>query len=337
MIGDLRVDVPAGADVASEALSQRAVSRIELEVARRLFGRRFPGWRELDAYVKKNQWDDPENRAMRLSEQTLPLFGIGEDCFFLNEGFPDGVTLSDFTNLLEWDRSNHDVQEKYRVEEGHIPEPRPYKGRLMWEWARWLDRDGGMVYGNLSCAKSDVVHAAGEHFETACKDRYRTEFVDGPENGKKVGNLVKWDMLELPKDAATLRWACTRVATRYVYGVVEAKVEGLLEAGGDWLARTRREDDGERNEILVFSGPASMKAARFRSWLSDLAAMPDGSEELAAVTATAVSMMDEFAPVVFAAVEAAAAEWAGSELPHSSTIADRAVTLMGVAAKGLAD
>lgn len=336
VLSDLKVRLPEDCEVPAEKLPERTVARVELEVARRLFGRKFPGWRELKAYLDKNRWDDPENRSMRLSEQTIALFGIGDDRFFLNEHFHRDTKLSDFSNLLEWDRFNHEVQEEYRVEEGHIAAARPYSGRLLWEWSRWIDPDGGLVYGNLSCARSDVVHQAGEHFDRICRERYPTEFVDGPENGKEVGGgFIKWDMVEMPRDAAALRWACSIIMTEFLNGDVDRKVAALLEESGVWLARTRTEEKGERNEALVFSGMDAMAAARFRTWRSDIAGLPEGGGRLARITAAAVSMVDEFAPAVFAAVESAASGWKGGDLPHSSVIAEKAALLMGQAAAEL--
>src|SRR5882757_1623174 len=47
----------------------------------------------------------------------LPLRGIGEDCFYLNEWLGDGVTLLDFATVRDYDHDDFLFQEKSRHEE----------------------------------------------------------------------------------------------------------------------------------------------------------------------------------------------------------------------------
>lgn len=50
----------------------------------------------------------------RWNEIVLPLTGVGDDCFFLNEGFAAGKTIPDFPILLAYDESDYRFQEEAR-------------------------------------------------------------------------------------------------------------------------------------------------------------------------------------------------------------------------------
>src|SRR5690606_7336434 len=135
-IGAVLSSVPDG-ECLADGISERQAARIELHVARKLFGRPFRGSRELEAFLDGGDHSERSRSRCVLSEATLPLYGIGEDSFFLNEHLAEGVTLPHFTTIREWDEADHLAQEAAWEEEGDRPDGRkPYEGRLLWSWGR---------------------------------------------------------------------------------------------------------------------------------------------------------------------------------------------------------
>lgn len=293
------------AECLAEAVSPRQAERIRLHVARKLFDRPFRGARELRAFLDRGEYAEGAAKKCRLSEAMIPLDGIGADSFFLNEFFTEGSRLSDFSTLLEWDVREHETQEGFRVEAGDRPDgPKPYEGRLLWAWSRWLD-GGRMVYGNLSAALPYLETELIEHADDLARKRFPTKYEKGPEHGKKSGELRRWDMVETPRDMGAMRSAASTIAHGLIGNWARDRLKGRIEASGVWIARTREEDDAEVNERVVFSGPEAMGRARFRTWLADLSAMPDGTAGFEAIMAAAKDGIGEAMQPVFEAVAVA--------------------------------
>jgi hypothetical protein len=61
----------------------------------------------------------PQDEQNIWNETLLPLHGIGEDCFFLNESFADGTSILDFETLRDFDEADHHFQERATNEETH--------------------------------------------------------------------------------------------------------------------------------------------------------------------------------------------------------------------------
>jgi hypothetical protein len=60
----------------------------------------------------------------------LPLTGVGNDCFFLNEGFAAGKSILDFPTLLAYDESDYRFQEKARKKDDSTYPGGTYRGSL---------------------------------------------------------------------------------------------------------------------------------------------------------------------------------------------------------------
>ncbi len=287
-----------------EGITERQEARIRLHVARRLFGMPFRGSRELEEYLDKGDYAERSAKKARLSQEVLPIDGIGDDSFFLNEYFGDGFPLSSFVTLRDWDKYSHDTQEEYHVEEGNRPDgPRPYEGRLLWDWSRWLD-GGRLVYGNLSVASSHLGAALDEYADDLARERYKTEFVEGPEHGKRTDTGgYRWDMAEMPKETAARRFAAHHVAGVIVKWWMEAGLRDEAARSGVWVSRIRREENGEINEDLVFSSPEAMERVRFRHWKADLAALDDGTAIYAGIEKKAKAALRDIMERLFDAFE----------------------------------
>ncbi|MEO8179699.1 MAG: hypothetical protein ABI895_12770 [Deltaproteobacteria bacterium] len=136
-----------------------------------LFGRHFATRADATAAAD----DLPHDEQNIWNETWLPLYGIGEDCFFLNESFADGTSILDFEALRDFDEADHRFQECARQEDAHRwgqeYSPRPYRGSLYLSWARLLV-DGRFTYATLSMAAGYAyANSAAEELLTGTRTR----------------------------------------------------------------------------------------------------------------------------------------------------------------------
>lgn len=283
------------AECPEETITERNARRIRLAVARDIFGRGFRSWAEVEKFIDKTRVHDAWDNASRLTEATIVLDGIGSYSFYLNEYLGDDQKLSDFVSVRDYDEADHHRQEAFHAEEGgRTGGPRPYTGRLLWNWARWYDC--GLVYGNLSMARN-YLHGELEDFVFGMLDeRFQTEFIEGPDHGKKSGDngeFTRWDMVQVPPSDALCKSTVQILVAQRITKIVEGALGDRLEAS-EWIKRTRNEYNGERNETILFSNVAMLTAVRIRNWVADLGAAADGAEIYDAVFEEAKGLITAF-------------------------------------------
>ncbi|MGB5338120.1 MAG: hypothetical protein WBO06_03385 [Gammaproteobacteria bacterium] len=87
--------------------------RIRQFALKELFGIAVNTTEEMDSIL--DTFDD--GQYLLLNRALLPLQGIGEDNFFLNEVLPTDVTLLDFNTVGDYARDDHQFQEQARKQE----------------------------------------------------------------------------------------------------------------------------------------------------------------------------------------------------------------------------
>ena len=92
------------------AIPEEDRARLDQALLTELFGRKA---RSTNAAVRAVERLSPEEQNI-WNEAILPLVGIGEDSFFLNEWLGDGETILDFESLRDFDESDHRFQEDAR-------------------------------------------------------------------------------------------------------------------------------------------------------------------------------------------------------------------------------
>lgn len=79
---------------------------LEAALMKELFGARMRSWkREVDGNKRI-----PLRQLNRWNEAILPLVGIGEDCFYLNEWLGKNTTILDFPTLRDYDEDDYHYQ-----------------------------------------------------------------------------------------------------------------------------------------------------------------------------------------------------------------------------------
>ncbi len=241
-----------------------------------------------ELFGKTNMPDEQtEKRADRLSsdelnlwnETVLPLTGIGEDHFFLNEHFCEGDSILHYQTLREYDESDYRWQEEQRQKECAHYITKPYRGYLYLGWAR-LFVDGKFTYATLSMAAGYLNSLIDEYGGDLLEQRIPHRYVPGPHHGERVGDNTRWDM----RISAGGQEDLLEELRERLWGYARACHEAL---GESWDARglsgvyiLDESCDRERNLHLIFTDKQALSRVRFRSFMRDCRAMSRSVAEL---------------------------------------------------------
>lgn len=197
----------------------------------------------------------------------LPVRGIGEDSFWLNEHLGER-TLGDFETLGDYDRWDHAFQEEAWHEHDPAHVPRPYRGRLYGCWAR-LFLDGRFSYATLDCAASYVFAELEEAGRAMVRALIPHELVPGEAHGRQEAGGIQWDMRpdaggreEHLDELRERMWAYLDVRHRELQGEWAAEALGRV-----WMTDRSTPEDPQLD--VVFSDPTALDAVRLRSFVAD--------------------------------------------------------------------
>lgn len=209
----------------------------------------------------------------------LPLFGIGKDCFFLNEHFAEGDSLLEYATVAAWDRSDFELQEEARRKEDPAYEGRPYRGALDHAWARLFVGED-LVYANLTMVAGYLRSAVEEHGSDLIDTLVPHRYVPGKEHGRRVGQGFQWDMRP---DAGGREPLLEELQHRH-YDYLGDRYEAL---SASWDAEAlgavylvERFEDSDRCLDVLFADRAALEAVRFRSFLDDCRTLERPAPEL---------------------------------------------------------
>ena len=215
----------------------------------------------------------------RWNEIVLPLTGIGDDCFFLNEGFSAGRSILDFPTLLAYDENDYRFQEEARRKDDSTYEGGNYRGSLHLTWAR-LFVGAQFTYATLSMAAGYILCALEETASALIQELIPHRYVPGKSHGKVEGKCYRWDRrLDAGGQEALLdelqhrTWAHTH--ERYENLLTEWESHGT---GGVYLIDVS--EPPEHNIHFVFGDTRALGAVRFRSFMKDCRAIERPVDEL---------------------------------------------------------
>lgn len=122
-------------------------------------------------------------QCSKLNATLLPIKGIGEDFFYLNEFFCDEKSLLSFETLYDYDFDDYKFQEESRKEDNKDYEKKPYRGSLYLTWAR-LMIDDSFSYGVLSMVASYLYCELDEYGNDYMEKLIPYKFTHGKNHGK---------------------------------------------------------------------------------------------------------------------------------------------------------
>ncbi|MBU2513281.1 hypothetical protein KJ966_18225 [bacterium] len=218
-------------------------------------------WRELD-----------EQQAARINLILLPIMGIGEDLFFLNEHLGKTQTILDFETLYDYDVDDFEYQESARAKDNTGYVRQPYCGSLYLSWVR-LMIDGKFSYATLSMV-AGYIYSQLEAFGSNLIDRLIPhKYVHGKNHGKPESNGY---LMDFKINAGGLEPQLEELRERY-YNYTAKSYQRLLQEFDDQTeAYVHILDESKENEPhhhFLFSNKKALKEIRFRSFMRDCRAL----------------------------------------------------------------
>jgi hypothetical protein len=238
--------------------------RIRQIVVKELFGLEINTAKELDSAL--DAFDDA--RYLRLNSALLPLQGIGDDAFFLNEYLATDVTLLSFVTVGDYARDDHQFQEQARHQDDPNYVPRPYRGNIHRCWARMTINDA-FHYADICSLEGYLVDILEEHGFDRIADLIPHKYIDGPNHGRRADKGFVYDKRI---DAGGLEGQLEALRDRY-YAYLKKRSEKLLDrfdiaaAKQVFMCDRSRKDDPHMD--FVFSDKAALDSVRFRHFVND--------------------------------------------------------------------
>jgi len=209
----------------------------------------------------------------------LPVMGIGEDSFFLNEPLGSNTALIDFNTLHDYDFDDHGFQEQARKEAQPSYVEKPYRGCLNQTWAR-LNIDGAFHYAILSMQANYVCSLIDEQGFVKIQELIPYDYVDGKDHGKREGDGMVYDK----QVAAGGREAELEELQDRFYGYVRERHEALLNNCDDRAQRKvyliDRSQEYDPCIHFVFSDKSALQAVRFQHFMQDCRSIVGDHREL---------------------------------------------------------
>jgi hypothetical protein len=209
----------------------------------------------------------------RWNEAVLPLHGIGEDCFYLNESFPKRKNILHFETLRDFDEFDYRFQEEAHKKEDSNHVAKPYRGSLYLNWAR-LYVEGRFAYATLSMAAGYIYAQLADAAQKLLAKIIPHRYVRGNHHGKAERGGWRWDM----RIDAKGQEGIFDELRQQIWRREQERYQALLTS---WSAANRRgvyrfdcSESSETHWNFVFTDPSILSSIRFRSFLRECRAEP---------------------------------------------------------------
>ena len=216
---------------------------------------------------------DEARRINVINSLKLPLFGMGQDCFFLNE---PGSVWYDMDTVADLSR------EHYEVDPEREENKRPFMGQFYPTWCRYLRR-GRLVYATLTSFHHYVFDAVSHHHDKLVMQLIPYRFVKGSNHGKQSSGGYLWDM---KREAAGLEGQLDELLER----AWQIQNDLYLRALGDCHSRDSGQvfrlvtsDGVDTMTSWVFDGLGAMQGVRLTQFMADVHARRASRRALSAL------------------------------------------------------
>lgn len=239
-------------------------ARLDRALLAELFSRKARSARAADRLSpgERNLWN----------EALLPLVGVGEDAFYLNEWLGEGKSVLDFASLRDFDEDDHRFQEDARAAEEPSYVRKPYRGALHFTWARMFV-DGRFTYATLSMSAAYLASEIGNHASDLIEQRIPHRYVSGREHGKVEDDFYRWDMRVDAGGKEALLGALRERVFEYERGRYEVLVESWHRRAPGGVYVLDVSESPESNLHFVFTDVKALAGVRFRSFVRDCRAV----------------------------------------------------------------
>jgi hypothetical protein len=219
-----------------------------------------------------------DEQYLLFNSTLLPLTGIGDDHFFLNEHLGD-KTLLDFETLYDYDYDDHCFQEEARKKDITGYEEQIYRGTSYQRWAR-LFIDGAFYYATLWCMAGYLLGIINDAGSDKISELIPHQYVDGPNHGKREGKGFLYDKRI---DAGGLEAQLEELHGRFHRYTRERYNELAEDFDGKAQKRVYlidRSKDHDAQMGFIFSDKTALQAVRFRHFMKDCREIMGDAQEL---------------------------------------------------------
>ncbi|MGD8449211.1 MAG: hypothetical protein PVF36_08250, partial [Desulfobacterales bacterium] len=207
-----------------------------------------------------------EVQCSKLNATLLPINGIGEDFFYLNEVFGSQKNLLSFETLYDYDLDDYKFQEDHRKKEQKDYEKKPYRGSLYLTWAR-LMIDDSFSYGVLSMVAGYLYCQLDEYGNDYMEKLIPHEFTHGKNHGKSEGPGYRYD---LKIDAKGLESQLDEMKYRFWQHLIEVHERLMDEFDKKSMQRVfilNESEEGNPNYHFLFTDKEILKRIYFKTFV----------------------------------------------------------------------
>ena len=207
-----------------------------------------------------------EVQCSEINATLLPIKGIGEDFFYLNEAFPSQKNLLSFETLYDYDFDDYKFQEDSRKKEQKDYEKKPYRGSLYLTWAR-LMIDDSFSYGLLSMVAGYLYCQLDEYGNDYMEKLIPHEFIHGKNHGKAQGDGYLFDLkidangLELQLDELKHRF------WKHLSEVYERLMDKFDKKSKQCVFILNQSQAGNPNHHFLFTDKDILKRIHFKTFM----------------------------------------------------------------------
>lgn len=257
------------------AIPQDDQARLDRALLAELFGRKARSAREAERAAERLSLADQN----LWNEVILPLVGVGEDSFYLNEWLGEGESVLDFASLRDFDADNYRFQEDVREKEDPAYARKPYRGSLHFTWARMFV-DERFTYATLSMVAAYLASDIGSHAADLIEEKIPHRYVPGKDHGKVDGECLRWDMRVDAGGKEALLDALRDRVFEYERERHEALVESWHVFGRGGVFVLDESEPPESNLHFVFTDIQALAGVRFHAFVRDTCARALPRDEL---------------------------------------------------------
>lgn len=131
-------------------------------------------------------------QSTMLNAARLPLEGIGENYFWLNEYFPESKTILSFETLYDYDFEAHKFQQEAKEKDFKDHQKKSYRGSLYLTWARLMIKEQ-FYYATLTMAAGYIYSKLDECGQDYIEELIPHEYVKGKKHGAPDKGGFLWD------------------------------------------------------------------------------------------------------------------------------------------------
>lgn len=227
---------------------------------------------EAERHFTEAQWSEI-NGAM------LPLQGIGEDYFFLNESFAKDKSILSFPTLYDYDFADFQFQEEWRKKDIADYQGKPYHGSLYSTWAR-LQIDGAFSYAILSMLAAYINSEVDEFGHDYIEELIPYEFKPGKSHGKREKDGYIFDMIA---EANGLEPQLKELKRRFWSHLQKTHEQLQIEFSGVsrqqvFIVNTSRKDEPEYQ--FIFSDKDILSRIGLKTFMADCRKCEQGDHSI---------------------------------------------------------